>query len=53
MTVVSAAADETLRFWEIMGSPASDKKKPGGPLLPMLGENGGGGKVANVYTAIR
>ena len=25
--VVSAAADETLRFWDIFGAPPSDKRK--------------------------
>jgi WD40 repeat protein len=41
MTVVSAAADETLRFWEIMGTPLNEKKKhlmgaSPGCLLPAL-----------------
>jgi hypothetical protein len=39
MTVVSAAADETLRFWEIMGTPNGDKKKimgGEGSMLPSL-----------------
>lgn len=30
ITVVSAAADETLRFWDIMGPPIIDKKRNGG-----------------------
>jgi len=54
MTVVSAAADETLRFWDIMGTPANVKKKMhGGPLLPALGGEYGSARTANVFTAIR
>ena len=32
-TVVSAAADETLRFWEVFAPPTKSKQQRGGPAF--------------------
>jgi cell division cycle protein 20 (cofactor of APC complex) len=57
MTVVSAAADETLRFWEIMGTAPSEKRKQmmiasQGALLPSL-NMAGMPRAATTFNAIR
>ena len=55
LTVVSAAADETLRFWEIMG-PANGKQKKigleGGSLVPSL-STGALPRSSSVFNGIR
>jgi cell division cycle protein 20 (cofactor of APC complex) len=36
-TVVSAAADETLRFWKVFGTDAKPSKKSGGSSSNVVG----------------
>lgn len=47
-TVLSAAADETLRFWDIFAPPAAKKRSGGDPFA-----NGGGGIKARWTSQLR